>query len=107
MRLYGLVILGVAVLSGCSGANGAPLSPPDELAAAPAGIEPVEPPAPTSAPRQQTRLTERDFDADGIADYRLVTTEVYDAEGNLVGVTQEQDFDADGVIDARETTNFR
>ena len=72
----------------------------------PAGFEPVAPPPPASAPRRQTRLTERDFDADGIADYRLVTTEVFDAKGNLLEVSQEQDFEADGIIDARETTYF-
>ncbi|HET7810124.1 MAG TPA: hypothetical protein VFL16_06075 [Steroidobacteraceae bacterium] len=51
-------------------------------------------------------MTERDDDADGIADYRVFVTESFDAAGNLVGVTTEQDFEADGVIDERETTNF-
>ena len=106
MRIIGLVFLIAAAQTGCSGAHGSA-----EPARAPAGqarldISTPELPA-RAAPRQQTRTTERDFDADGIADYRVFNTEKFDADGNLVSVTEEQDFEADGVIDARDTTDFR
>ena len=112
MRIFGLVVLALLALSGCSGAQGntelpytaAPQSSPfsSPLPSIPSQLTPVVP-----APTQKTRVTERDVDADGIADYRVFVTESFDAQGNLVAVTRERDFEADGVIDARETTNFR
>ena len=111
MRILVLVVLALLALAGCGGAQGntelpytAPQSSPTSspLPSIPSQPTPVVP-----APTQKTRVTERDVDADGIADYRVFVTESFDAEGNLVAVTRERDFEADGVIDARETTNFR
>jgi len=107
MRIIGLLILAAAAQTGCSGAHGSAEPPPVPVEQAPR-TEPsaLELPA-RIAPRRQTRTTERDFDADGIADYRVFVIENFDAEGKLVSMTEEQDFEADGVIDARDTTNFR
>jgi len=104
MRIIRLVVLAAAAQAGCGGAQGGlePLAVVDQ-----ARVESPGPRPATAVPRQQTRSTERDFDADGIADYRVFITESFDAEGRLVAVTEEQDFEADGVIDARDTTNFR
>jgi hypothetical protein len=106
MQIPALVVLACAALSGCNGPQGS-VEPRQPNLAQPRALPtsaqmPIAP-----APRQQTRVTERDDDADGIADYRVFVTESFDAEGNLVSVTTEQDFEADGVIDERETTNFR
>ena len=106
MRIIGLLILAAAAQTGCSGAHGSAESSPAPVEQAPTEPSAIELPA-RVAPRQQTRATERDFDADGIADYRVFMTETFDAEGKLVSVTEEQDFEADGVIDARDTTTFR
>jgi len=107
MQIGAWVIVTCIALWGCNGAEGsAPRSQPTTPAPSheirTSARMPVVP-----APRQQTRVTERDDDADGIADYRVFVTESFDAGGNLVSVTTEQDFDADGVIDARERTDFR
>ena len=108
MRILGLLLLACIALSSCSRAQGEAEVPrtavPEPAPQVPPAIGMSGPAA--SAPRRQTRMTERDDDADGIADYRVFVTESFDAAGNLVGVTTEQDFEADGVIDERETTNF-
>jgi hypothetical protein len=51
-----------------------------------------------------SRTISRDYDADGIDDYRVVITETFDSEGNLVSRTKDQDFEADGIIDSHVTT---
>jgi hypothetical protein len=113
MRILGLVILACAIFCGCSGAHGsaqqAAPAAKDARGAVNVPTADAVPAAafPVPAAREQTRVTERDVDADGIADYRVFVTESFDAEGNLVAVTEEQDFEADGVIDDRETTHFR
>ena len=53
-----------------------------------------------------SRTFSRDLDADGIDDYRVVITETFDAEGNLVSRTKDQDFDADGIVDSHVTTTY-
>ena len=53
-----------------------------------------------------SRTFSRDYDADGIDDYRVVITETFDSEGNLVSRTKDQDFEADGIIDSHITTTL-
>ena len=54
--------------------------------------------------RRVSRTIEDDPDADGIANYRVIITDTFDAEGNLLSTTRNEDFEADGIIDARSTT---
>jgi hypothetical protein len=95
----------VLALSGCEGAQGAPqqapvvsVSLPQVPAPEPRGVAPAE--------RAVNRHIESDYDADGIADHRIVITETFDASGNLVRRIEEEDFEADGIVDARTVTNF-
>jgi len=102
-----LAILGSNVLWGCSGAQGAqetsppaaPIAPPAAPRALPAG-------SPAPAERRLSRTIEDDPDADGIANYRVVITEIFDPAGNLVSTWREEDFEADGIIDSRQVTSF-
>jgi hypothetical protein len=52
------------------------------------------------------RTFSRDYDADGINDYRVVITETFDSDGNLLSRTKDQDFEADGIIDSHVTTTL-
>ena len=49
------------------------------------------------------------YDADGALNWTSKTTYsyVYDAHGNLTGVTAAHDFEADGVVDVTEVTTYR
>jgi hypothetical protein len=58
------------------------------------------------AGHSSSRSYANDYDADGIADYRVTVTRTYDDAGNLISRTREEDFEADGVIDARVVTTF-
>jgi hypothetical protein len=120
----GVLLLLLVLLAGCDGASGAAQisAPRTAPAHAPGGIGigigsgvadaraaaqmPGAPAVPVSAGHSTSRTISTDQDADGIADYRVVITETFDAEGNLVSRTREQDFDADGVIDARSTISY-
>ena len=66
--------------------------------------------APVAAPppreHRESRTIERDPDGDGIANYRCIITDTYDASGRLIRRTRDEDFDADGIVDARTTTTF-
>jgi len=53
-----------------------------------------------------SRMSSRDWDADGIDDYRVIVTETFDAAGNLLSRTKDQDFDADGIIDSHVMMTF-
>jgi hypothetical protein len=64
------------------------------------------PAAPPPGNRVVSRTIDKDFDADGIADYRLTIRETLDAAGNLVSRSREEDFEADGIVDERVTTWF-
>jgi len=70
---------------------------------------PAEPRSPAAAAgriHSSTRSFARDYDADGIDDYRVVITETFDDAGNLLSRTKDQDFDADGIVDSHVTTTF-
>ena len=56
--------------------------------------------------RRLSRTIEDDPDADGIADYRVIITDTFDAAGNLESTLREEDFEADGIIDSRVITSF-
>ena len=106
---------GVALLSllGCS-SGGAPVTAPvaeprpsrPEIPLAAVAIEegPGETPPAWPVERRVSRTIEDDPDADGIANYRVIITDTFDAEGNLLSTTRDEDFEADGIIDARSTT---
>ena len=95
----------VLSLSGCEGAEGAAQQAPV------AGVSPpkvrVREPQ-TAAPAEHTvsRNIDSDYDADGIAEHRIVISETFDASGSLVRRIEEEDFEADGIVDARTVTNF-
>jgi hypothetical protein len=72
------------------------------VAAVPAGTGPPV----ILAPRRATRTIGRDFDGDGIADSRVMITEIFDAAGTLVETIREEDFDADGIVDTRKVVTF-
>ncbi|HET9862139.1 MAG TPA: hypothetical protein VFP37_01745 [Steroidobacteraceae bacterium] len=112
-QVLGFLALAIVLLQGCEGARGdAPVieatvaaSPPDTRVpvAAPA---PAPHPAASSALRSLTRVIDKDSDGDGIANRRIIITEVFDPAGELVERIREQDFEADGIVDAREVTHF-
>lgn len=66
----------------------------------------VAPPLPTPPQRRMTRTIDKDPDGDGIANQRVVVTEIYDDAGALLQEIREEDFDADGIVDARRVTTF-
>jgi len=110
--MVGIAFLG---LLGCS-SRGAPVSAPSAepkparfetplaVAASDPEREPGEVPAAGPVDRRVSRMIEDDPDADGIANYRVIITDTFDADGNLVSTTRDEDFEADGIIDARSTT---
>ena len=53
-----------------------------------------------------SRAFEDDPDGDGIANYRAIITDTFDAAGNLATTLREEDFEADGIIDSRVTTSY-
>jgi hypothetical protein len=59
-------------------------------------------PAPSDLVLRRRDSRERD----GIADYRIILTEEFNAAGMLVSRAKEEDFEADGIIDARSVTSF-
>ena len=63
-------------------------------------------PSAVPGPHTASRTSSRDYDADGIDDYRVMITETFDGAGNLVSRTKDQDFDADGIVDSHVTTTF-
>lgn len=102
-----LAILGPHALSSCSGAHGAPDASSLAVPAAPQPRlvpAPTLPAAPSPAELRLSRTIEDDPDADGIANYRVVITDTFDAAGNIVSTLREEDFEADGIIDARHAT---
>lgn len=108
-----LTILAATVTSGCNGAHGAQDSPrPLARRSSPVAWQSMSVPgeAPEAAPspyeRRQVRTIEDDPDADGIANYRVIITDTFDAAGNMVSTLREEDFEADGIIDARVMTSF-
>jgi hypothetical protein len=115
--MTGLAILLAALLAACGRAQGSADRIAPQFAAVPA--LPARPAAPadgtsgTAGPtviaaglRQLRRTSSEDPDADGIADYRIIITETFDATGNLISSASEEDFEADGIIDARSVTTF-
>ena len=92
-------------LSGCEGARGAPQQAPVVRVSLPEGRVP-EPRAAPPAEHTVSRNIDSDYDADGIADHRIVISETFDASGNLVRRIEEEDFEADGIVDSRTVTNF-
>ena len=109
-----LAILTVSAMSGCSGAHGAHRvqrnrrrreSCPSHRSRCCVPGE-VRATAPNPSGRQQVRTIEDDPDADGIANYRVIITDTFDAAGNMVSTLREEDFEADGIIDSRVMTSF-
>ncbi len=71
------------------------------------GAEPSHGRLPHAACRQRrSRTIEEDPDADGIADYRVIITDTFDADGNPISTAREEDVEADGIIDARSVTHY-
>ena len=108
-----LAILTVSAMSGCSGAHGAHDTAQSTASrVSPVALESMSVPseAPAAAPDppgwRQVRTIEDDPDADGIANYRVIITDTFDAAGNMVSTLREEDFEADGVIDSRVMTSF-
>ena len=108
-----LAILAATAMSGCSGAHGAhdsaqPTAPRVSPVAWQSMSVPGEAPAAAPSPyeRRQVRTIEDDPDADGIANYRVIITDTFDAAGNMVSTLREEDFEADGIIDSRVMTSF-
>jgi hypothetical protein len=52
------------------------------------------------------RTIDQDPDGDGIANRRVVITEIHDDAGVLLERIREVDFEADGIIDSRSVTRF-
>jgi hypothetical protein len=95
----------VLALAGCEGAQGASQQAPV------AGVSLPQAPAPgpqavPPAEHKVSRNIDSDYDADGIADYRIAISETFDASGNLIRRIEDADFEADGIVDARTVTNF-
>jgi hypothetical protein len=116
-RLTGLIGLTTLLLAGCAGAQGdvsttphppMPRSPQPDADAGnipvAASTSPVQ--APVPGVRRAVRVIDKDPDADGIADHRIIVTEVFDANGLLLERIREEDFEADGIVDARAVTSF-
>jgi len=110
--MSGLAILSVLPLSGCGAVDAGP-SAVGGLARAEVRREPPPltqlakaMPAHRVGERRESRIVEDDPDADGIPDYRVIITETFDADGNLLLTLRDEDFEADGIIDARRTSYF-
>ena len=101
--MSGLAILYVLWCSGC-GARAAEPRPGTVVTEPLASV--VLPTMPSAGERRVSRTIEDDPDADGIADYRVVITDTFDADGNPISSAREEDFEADGIIDARSVTKF-
>jgi hypothetical protein len=67
---------------------------------------PVMPFMPPVGERRVSRTIEDDPDADGIADYRVIITDTFNADGDPISTAREEDFEADGIIDARSVTKY-
>ena len=61
---------------------------------------------PAAVTSRASRIFEDDPDGDGIANYRAIITDTFDAAGNLAATLREEDFEADGIIDSRVTTSY-
>ncbi len=57
-------------------------------------------------PHRLARIIDKDPDGDGIANRRVLITEVFDESGMLPERVREDDFEADGIVDARNVTIF-
>lgn len=105
-----LAISSPFLLAGCQGpevtANPVPKPPAVASMSPEAGMPQRVSGAAPPGPRQVSRTIEDDPDGDGIADYRVVITDTFDARGSLVSTSRQQDFEADGIFDARNTTYF-
>ena len=95
----------VALLAGCEGAQGAAQQEPVASASRPMVLVPG-PPIVAPTERTVSRNIDSDYDADGIADHRIVIRETFDGSGKLVRRIEEEDFEADGIFDARTVTDF-
>jgi hypothetical protein len=60
----------------------------------------------SGTPHRATRIIDKDPDGDGIANRRVLITEVFDESGMLLERIREDDFEADGIVDARNVTTF-
>ena len=61
---------------------------------------------PAAVASRASRTIEDDPDGDGIANYRVIFTDTFDAAGDLAGTLREEDFEADGIIDSRLSTSY-
>lgn len=64
------------------------------------------PPVSAGGAHRVTRTIDKDPDGDGIANRRIVITDVYDDAGQLLETIREVDLEADGIIDARNVTTY-
>jgi len=110
-RLTGMV-LPALVLAACGGTTEpAPAVQARVAAGSPNTATVVSPPTtllPTAsvASHRVTRTIDKDPDGDGIANCRIIITEVFDKSGMLLERIREDDFEADGIVDARNVTTF-
>ncbi len=110
-RMTGTLFSGL-LFAGC-GATQEPaqIAQPAVVSQAPGEPTRVAPP-PTVLPaaggtaHRLTRTIDKDPDGDGIANYRMIITEVFNKSGMLLERIREDDFEADGIIDARNVTTF-
>ena len=97
------------LLAGCGGAPDDSPRVETRIAEAPSVPAVAHPALPATQSRGAHRTVntiDKDPDGDGIANRRIIVTEVYDDRGALVERIREQDFEADGIIDARSVTHF-
>jgi hypothetical protein len=110
-RMTGTLFSGL-LFAGC-GSSHEPAQIVQPALVSQAPIEPIRgPPPPTVSPpasgtaHRVTRTIDKDPDGDGIANYRIIITEVFDKSGMLLERIREDDFEADGIVDARNVTTF-
>lgn len=109
--LSGLALLGVLPFSGCgvqraeSAAVSDRIQARQEASAAPEVAMDISVAHP-AGDRRESRTVEDDWDADGIADHRVIITDTFDADGNLLMSSRDEDFEADGIIDSRGMTKY-
>jgi hypothetical protein len=110
-RMTGTLLSGL-LFAGC---GGTPEPPPDAQPEV-ARLVPSEPaedsspiarlPPASGTTHRLTRIIDRDPDGDGIANRRVLITEVFDESGVLLERIREDDFEADGIVDARNVITF-
>ena len=111
LRYMTWTLLSALLLAGCSDTQEPPTHAQTQVATRVSGPAEKSPPVaqlpPASGtPHRLTRIIDKDPDGDGIANRRVLITEVFDESGVLLERVREDDFEADGIVDARNVTTF-